>query len=139
MLIHRSRRYFKRGYITISNNKSKFVSVGDEPEAENRDSGFNVHMTFADGYGVGRNSGEHKNQVSKLDAHDLGVNDSFSMTPNLRKLLTENGNAFLWLNAFPDYTGRAEYARGHLSKETIKKVSMLLMMLMISQLLTVCI
>eukprot|EP01047_Picozoa_sp_COSAG01_P032317 COSAG01_NODE_2328_length_7893_cov_2.389017_2_plen_1888_part_00 len=85
--------YFKRGTISIAKDEDV-----DEDLAT-----FSVTMSFHDGYGVGANTGVHHSVPFQLSGGAVGLTDSYSLTPMLVKLLTENENINAWINTFPAF------------------------------------
>lgn len=78
-------------------------------------------MTFEDGYGSGPKSGVHINETNQLDSKDLGLTASFSLTPNLVRLLTENGNMHLCIPALLAYRENEQYMRERSSQKLLQE------------------
>ena len=92
---------------------------------ETEGASFKVTMHFVDGYGSGPKSGVHANETNQLTAQDLGITNSFSLTPNMVRLLTENGNMHLCAPAFLAYQENQQYMREKSSQSLRDEVTSL--------------
>ena len=70
-------------------------------------------------------TGVHANEANRLDAAGLGITESFSLTTNLVRLLTENGNSHVWAFAVPAFMEHEQYMRHRRSQKLTEQAAAL--------------